>query len=160
MNGQQLSDPSAYVQGVQVGVGVFVHVVSEHLLQACFHGVTLRYERVPEAADKCAGRQWAHVLGEPVRSVLLEAEGARRRQRQRHRAVVVVVRGVVVQGRWRAGPLVDTCGKSTVTREHDRAGGGGSVVCAWGGGGGLQQSWMVGAWIPRTPTRVTVTTAD
>lgn len=52
--------------------------------------------------------------------MLLETEGARRRQRQRDRAVVVVVRRVVVEW-WCARPLVATCDESTVT-EHEEGG--------------------------------------
>lgn len=119
VHGQQLADPPADVQRVQVGVRVFVDVVAQHLLQPRLHGVALGDEGVAEAADQRAGRQRAHVLREPVRAVLLEAEGARRRQRQRRGPVVVVVRGVVVERRRRAGPLLATCGESTVTREHE-----------------------------------------
>lgn len=126
---QQLAHAPADVQRVEVGVGVFVHVVAQHLLQPRLHRVALGDERVPEAADERAGRQRAHVLREPVGAVLLEAERARRGQRQRRGPVVVVVRRVVVERRWRARPLLATCGESTVTREHEE---GGRGTGGWG----------------------------
>lgn len=122
---QQLSHSPAYVQRVQVRIRIFVDVVSQHLLQSRLHGVAFGDEGITEASDQSAGRQGPHVLCEPVGAVLLEAEGARWRQRQQRRgAVVVVVSGVVVERRRRAGPLLHTCGESTVTREHEEGRGG------------------------------------
>ena len=116
---QQLSYSPAYMQRVQIRIRIFVDIVSKHLLQSRLHGVAFGDEGVAEAPDQGARGQRAHVLREPVGAVLLEAEGARRRQRQRRRPVVVVVRRVVVERRRRAGPLLHTCGESTVTREHE-----------------------------------------
>lgn len=39
MNGEEFTDPSGYVEGVEVLGGVFVHVVAEHFLEFGFHGV-------------------------------------------------------------------------------------------------------------------------
>lgn len=59
--------------------------------------------------------------------MVVESERARRRQRERGGAIVVVVRRVIVERRWRAGPVFWTCKEYTVTREHeDRRGGGGA----------------------------------
>lgn len=129
MDGEQLANPPAYVKGVQIAVRIFVHVVSKHFLQPRFHGIAFGNERVSESSDEGSGRQRSHVFRESVDSgsMVIEAEGARRRVRQRRvraerdGAVVVVVRGVVVEGRRgdHAGPVVATCGESTVTREHE-----------------------------------------
>lgn len=103
------------MQCVEVGVGVFVHVVAQHLLQAGFHGVAFRDEGIAEAAYERARWQRAHILGKAVRAVLVEAEGARWRQRQRHGSVIVVVRRVVVERRRRARPLLATCAARDMT---------------------------------------------
>lgn len=115
------------MQRVEIVVGVFVHIVAQHLLQASFHGVAFRDERVAEAADQRARRQRAHVLGKAVRAVLVEAEGARRRQRQRHWPVVVVVRRVVVERRRRARPLLATCAARDMTPGARGTGDGGTT---------------------------------
>lgn len=55
VHGQQLTDSPTYVQRVKVAIGVFVHVVSEHFLEAGFHRVAFRDEGVAEAADESPG---------------------------------------------------------------------------------------------------------
>lgn len=106
---EQFSDPPRYVERVQILGGVFVHVVSQHLLEPGLHRVALRYKGLAESTGHTGCTVFV-TESERMRSIVetkRTLEGVQHAQTTdvvvgQMVAVVIIVTGLLVRGTlWR-----------------------------------------------------------